>query len=181
MPGGILTAMFEVLAFVYQNYWDGDACPELPALQRKLGAVGFDSHEVVDALVWLEDLKQAARGLHRPQAVQPSTVTASPHQLADARNPWQNRQPAMRLFTDAEQARLGATGWRFVAFLASIGALPQDRLELVMERTMAASGDPISMEDLKLIVLMVFWSLGEEPDALVFDELCDNRIDRLAN
>ena len=135
----------------------------------------------VDALVWLEDLKQAARGLHRPQAVQPSTVTASPHQLADAHNPWQNRPPAMRLFTDAEQARLGATGWRFVAFLAAIGALPQDRLELVMERTMAASGDPISMEDLKLIVLMVFWSLGEEPDALVFDELCDNRIDRLAN
>ncbi|MDE2398930.1 MAG: DUF494 family protein, partial [Burkholderiales bacterium] len=30
---------------------------------------------------------------------------------------------------------------------------------------------PIELEDLKIIVLMVFWSLGEEPDSLVLDEL----------
>ncbi|TAL72551.1 MAG: DUF494 family protein, partial [Burkholderiaceae bacterium] len=28
--------MFEVLAFVYENYWRGDACPELTQLGRKL-------------------------------------------------------------------------------------------------------------------------------------------------
>jgi len=36
---------------------------------------------------------------------------------------------------------------------------------------MAASANPIELEDLKVIVLMVFWSLGEEPDALILDEL----------
>ena len=30
---------------------------------------------------------------------------------------------------------------------------------------------PMPLEDLKIIVLMVFWSLGEEPDALILDEL----------
>jgi Smg protein len=30
-------------------------------------------------------------------------------------------------------------------------------------------------------VLMVFWGLGEEPDALVLDELCDNPATRLAH
>ncbi|HEX2546536.1 MAG TPA: DUF494 family protein, partial [Ramlibacter sp.] len=28
--------MFEVLVFVYENYWRGDACPELHQLERKL-------------------------------------------------------------------------------------------------------------------------------------------------
>ena len=36
---------------------------------------------------------------------------------------------------------------------------------------MAILGGPLDREDLKIIVLMVFWSLGEEPDALILDEL----------
>jgi Smg protein len=29
--------------------------------------------------------------------------------------------------------------------------------------------------------LMVYWSVGEEPDALVLDELCDDADDRVAH
>jgi Smg protein len=32
----------------------------------------------------------------------------------------------------------------------------------------------MSLDDLKIIVLMVYWSVGLEPDALVLDELCDD-------
>ena len=35
--------------------------------------------------------------------------------------------------------------------------------------------------DLKIIILMVYWSVGEEPDALVLDELCDDAQDRVAH
>jgi len=167
--------MFQVLAFVYENFWGGDACPELPTLQRKLNAVGFDSQEVVEALVWLEDLKSAARGLHRQRSDVPGVPTAaSPAQVhaSDA---------SKRVFTAAELERVGVAGWGLLAFLVSVGALAGERLELVMERAMATSGEPISREALKLIVLMVYWSLNEVPDDLVFDELCDNRQDRLAN
>ena len=38
---------------------------------------------------------------------------------------------------------------------------------------------PVRLEDLKIIVLMVFWSLGEEPDALILDELFVDAADRL--
>ena len=31
--------MFEVLTYVYENYWRGDACPEPQQLGRKLSAV----------------------------------------------------------------------------------------------------------------------------------------------
>jgi putative colanic acid biosynthesis UDP-glucose lipid carrier transferase len=35
--------------------------------------------------------------------------------------------------------------------------------------------------DLKIIVLMVYWSAGIEPDALVLDELCDDKEARIAH
>lgn len=171
--------MFQVLAFVYENFWGGDDCPELPTLQRKLNAVGFGSQEVVEALVWLEGLKSATRGRHR-QCCDPldvSVAAATPDHPAQA----YAQDASKRVFTAAEQERLGMAGWGLLTFLVSVGALAGDRLELVMERTMATSGEPISREALKLIVLMVYWSLNEVPDDLVFDELCDNRQGRLAN
>ena len=51
----------------------------------------------------------------------------------------------------------------------------------VIDRAMAAPGDPISLDDLKIIVLMVYWSFGEEPDSLVLDELCDDVEQRIAH
>jgi len=36
---------------------------------------------------------------------------------------------------------------------------------------MAVGGNPLDLDDMKIIILMVFWSLGEEPDALILDEL----------
>ena len=53
--------------------------------------------------------------------------------------------------------------------------------EIVIDRAMAAPGDPVPLDDLKIIVLMVYWSFGEEPDALVLDELCDDSAGRLAH
>jgi len=37
----------------------------------------------------------------------------------------------------------------------------------------------VSLDDLKIIVLMVYWSMGQEPDALILDELCDDTAGRL--
>jgi Smg protein len=41
------------------------------------------------------------------------------------------------------------------------------------------SADGLELDDIKVIVLMVFWSLGEEPDALILDELFVDPEDRL--
>jgi Smg protein len=51
--------------------------------------------------------------------------------------------------------------------------------EIVIDRAMAAPGDPLPIDDLKIIVLMVYWSMGKEPDALLLDELCDDVDGRL--
>jgi Smg protein len=85
----------------------------------------------------------------------------------------------MRVFTLAEQDHLGEECMGFISFLESAGVLPPQMRETVIDRSMAAAGGPVTLEDLKIIVLMVFWSLGEEPDALILDELFVDAEDRL--
>ena len=85
----------------------------------------------------------------------------------------------LRVYSPAEQDHLGEASISFVSFLESAGVLPPPMREMVIDRANAISGDPLDLEDLKIIVLMVFWSLGEEPDALILDELFVDEADRL--
>jgi Smg protein len=154
--------MFEVLVFVYEHYWRGDACPELEQLGRRLSAHGFEPDEIRDALVWLDGLNLAAQGT---AAAQPDVAQNAPAALQS--------DCSMRVYSVAEQHHLGAECLGFISFLESAGVLPATMREIVVERAMAAPGDPVCLDDLKIIVLMVYWSFGQEPDALVLDELCD--------
>ncbi len=166
--------MFEVLVFVYENYWRGDACPELPQLGRKLTAAGFEAEQIEEALAWLDGLNLAAQGS------QPTADTAQP--ALTSPDPLSLQSPdSLRIYSIAEQDHLGAECLGFVSFLESSGVLPAHMREIVLDRSMAAPGDPVSLDDLKIIILMVYWSFGEEPDALVLDELCDDHSERVAH
>jgi Smg protein len=160
--------MFEVLVFVYENYWRGDACPELDQLGRKLSAQGFEADEIQEALAWLDGLNFAAQ----------STQLESP---VDAAAPALQSGHSMRVYSVAEQDHLGGECLGFITFLESAGVLPPAMREIVVDRAMAASGGPVSVDDLKIIVLMVYWSMGREPDALVLDELCEPAAGRMAH
>ena len=46
--------MFDVLVYLYENYWRPDACPDHDQLTRKLSSVGFESDEIQEALSWLD-------------------------------------------------------------------------------------------------------------------------------
>ncbi len=178
--------MFELLVFVYENYWRGDACPELHQLGRKLSAHGFEPEEIHDALVWLDGLTtatQAAQSIRltpEPEAA----VTGIPPQglpVSDDCSPNRQSPHSLRVYSVAEQDHLGAACLGFIRFLESSGVLPAAMREIVIDRAMAAPGDPVSLDELKIIVLMVYWSFGQEPDALVLDELCDDTAHRVAH
>jgi Smg protein len=160
--------MFEVLVFVYENYWRGDACPEAPALERKLSAHGFEPEEIHEALVWLDGLHLAAQNICVP---------------AESQLEWTPEPSAasMRVFSIAEQDKLGADCLGFISFLESSGVLPPALREIVVDRAMAAPDDSVALDALKIIVLMVYWRFGHEPDALILDELCDDGDDRVAH
>lgn len=148
--------MFDVLVYLYENYWRPDACPDSAQLERKLSALGFESDEIHEALTWLDGLTRVN---------QPATQAQTPR--------------SMRLYSPSEQEHLGEACMGFINFMESAGVLPPTLREVVIDRAMATAGGPLDLEDLKIIVLMVFWSRGEEPDALILDELFVDVADRL--
>lgn len=172
--------MFEVLVFVYENYWRGDACPQLEQLGRKLSARGFDADEIRDALQWLDGLTLATQGIQLTrEAGDPSSATVAARDSGES--PLAQAADSMRIYSTAEQDHLGAECLGFISFLESSDVLSPGLREIVLERAMAAPGDPVGLDELKIIVLMVYWSTGIEPDALVLDELCDNNNARVAH
>ena len=147
--------MFDVLVYVYETYWRPDACPEPEQLSRKLSAVGFESDDIQEALAWLDGLTRTAASCPRARS-----------------------STSLRVYVPAEMEVLDEASIGFLAFLESAGVLPAPMREMVIDRAMAV-GAPLDLDDLKVIVLMVFWSLGEEPDALILDELFVDDDDRV--
>jgi Smg protein len=148
--------MFDVLVYLYENYWRPDACPDHRQLSRKLSAVGFENDEIQEALNWLDGLASSAEAVSGAQS-----------------------EHSVRIYTATERELLGDESISFISFLESAGVLPPAMREMVLDRASAVGAGSMNLEDLKIIVLMVFWSLGEEPDALILDELFVDPQDRL--
>ncbi|HEY0490989.1 MAG TPA: DUF494 domain-containing protein [Telluria sp.] len=141
--------MFDILVYLYETYYRPDACPEPAALARKLSAVGFDDVEISEALVWLNDLTEMAGG-------DLDFVASS---------------DGIRFYVDQEYDVLGTAAVGFIQFLESARVLSPVQREIVIERALALDESPVSLGKLKIIVLMLLWSQGKEPDALMFDDL----------
>jgi Smg protein len=152
--------MFDILVYLYETYYRPDACPEPAALARKLLAVGFDDVEISEALDWLEGLNELAGEEHAE--AEASTGT--------------------RFYVDEEYTELGSAAIGFIQFLESAGVLSPLQREIVIERALAVDESPVTLGKLKIIVLMLLWSQGKEPDALMFDDLFgadDEQVPRL--
>jgi Smg protein len=145
--------MFDVLVYLYETYYRPDACPDSEALVKKLAAVGFEEEEISKALGWLTDLAEAT------------------NEFADRFQPPAAFSSGMRIYAQRELDVLGTEAVGFLQFLESAKVLNPIQREIVIERALAASESQVSLDKLKVIVLMVLWSQGKEPDALIFDEL----------
>lgn len=145
--------MFDVLVYLYETYYRPDACPDSEALVKKLSAVGFEEEEISKALDWLTDLAETTNEFsdQYPQQTAFSFGT--------------------RIYVSQETDALGTSAIGFIQFLESAKVITPIQREIVIERALAASDEQISLDKLKVIVLMVLWSQGKEPDALIFDEL----------
>ncbi|WP_338770647.1 DUF494 domain-containing protein [Massilia sp. METH4] len=145
--------MFDILVYLYETYYRPDACPEPAALAKKLSAVGFDDVEISEALVWLNDLTAMAGEM---AGVEQAATAAS---------------TGTRFYVEEEQDALGTQAIGFIAFLESARVLSPLQREIVIERALALEESPVNLGKLKIIVLMLLWSQGKEPDALMFDDL----------
>jgi Smg protein len=140
--------MFDILVYLYETYYRPEACPDPEALAKKLCAVGFDEDEISEAIDWLAVMKLTSQNHH----IQP--------------NPG-----GFRIFASQEVTVLGSSAIGFIQFLESAKLINPQQREIIIERALAVNETPISLDKLKIIVLMMLWSQGKEPDLFMFDEL----------
>lgn len=142
--------MFEVLVYLFENYYQADSYPDADTLTRKLHAAGFENEDINEALDWLKGLS------YWQENTLPEALDAS---------------LSHRAYTADEQAKLSTESRGFIAFLESARVLSPLLRELIIERAMALDGDHVGLEKLKVIVLMVLWRRSGSVDALILDEL----------
>ncbi|MBC3908975.1 DUF494 family protein [Undibacterium umbellatum] len=152
--------MFDILVYLYETYYRPDACPDTVALTKKLSAVGFPEDEISEALDWLTGL---------------AINTAEPVVAAPI-------SQGFRIYAEQEIAALGTPALGFIQYLESAGLLNANQREIVIERALVVNESPLPLDKLRIIVLMMLWSQGAEPDMLMFDELLlsdDDNVTRL--
>ena len=142
--------MFEVLVYLFENYYQTESYPDHLTLSRKLTAAGFENEDISDALDWL-------RGL--------DTHTQNPLPAAfDSRF-------SHRTFVGPEMSKLSTESRGFLVFLESAGILTPVLREMIIERAMALEGDSVGVDKFKVIALMVLWTRRGSVDTLILDEL----------
>lgn len=155
--GTLKRHMFDILVYLFENYYTPQACPAADVLAKRLAAAGFEHEDIDDALGWLYGLAETTeRCVELAQA--PVTGT--------------------RIYTDAEYQQLGTDSIGFITFLETAGVLPAPLREIVIDRALASPEAPVSLSKIKIIALMVLWSQEAEIDNLVLEELLDDEAGR---
>jgi Smg protein len=152
--------MYDVLAYLFENCQRAELADDRERVARKLAAAGFEDSDISEALHWLAGV------LCAPQSE--GTL------LPDSRS-------AFRAFAPREMAKLDTECRGFLISLEHSGILDASTRELVMERSLAASGPPLTLEQLKLIVLMVLWNGQTSASRLLAEEIFTAPGSRLPN
>jgi Smg protein len=152
--------MYDVLAYLFENCQQAEIADDRERVARKLSAAGFDDSDISEALHWLAGVLRA------PQA---------------GRAPLPDGRSSFRAFAPRETAKLDAECRGFVITLEQSGILNAETRELVLERSLAASGQSLSLDQLKLIVLMVLWNQQTPTSRLLAEDLFSAPQSRLPN
>jgi len=140
--------------------------PDGSAVERYAGGVRNTVGSDWDAsgTLWFTDNGRDWLGDDTPPCELNRAPQAGLDRLPDA-------QRSFRAFAPRELAKLDAECRGFLLTLEHSRILDPRTRELVIERSVAASGETLSLEQLKLIVLMVLWNQQTPTSRLVAEEL----------
>ena len=142
--------MYDILVYLFENCQQAELAYDRERVAKKLSAAGFEDSDISETLRWLAGVLRA------PQTV--DTV------LPDSRT-------SFRAYAPRELAKLDAGCRGFLITLEHSGILTPQTRELVVERSLAASGATLTLEQLKLIVLMVLWNQQTPTSQLLAEDL----------
>ena len=142
--------MYDILVYLFENCQQAELAYDRERVAKKLSAAGFEDSDISETLHWLAGVLRA------PQTV--DTV------LPDSRT-------SFRAYAPRELAKLDAGCRGFLITLEHSGILTPQTRELVVERSLAASGATLTLGQLKLIVLMVLWNQQTPTSQLLAEDL----------
>jgi len=140
--------MFEVLVYLFENYFEANVRPDHDTLAEELFAAGFEEEDISRAFDWFGTLEQ---------------MSAICNSSQDA------MQGSVRIFATEESAKLGS-GLGFLAFLEQAGVITPVQRELVIDRIMALPDAEATLEQVKWIMLITLWSQGKVGDYLFVED-----------
>lgn len=145
-----LATMFDILVFLFENFFHADLDPDSEQLVLKLSAAGFEDDDICEALQWLDELHET-KGNGFP------AISATPDSI--------------RCFTEDETGKLDTECRGFLLFLENAGVLSPQTREWVIEQAMMLSEHTVTLPKLKIVVLMVLWKHHQTMDTLILEEL----------
>src|SRR5437762_13348283 len=123
--------MYEILVYLFENCQQHELSEDKTRVAKKLSAAGFDDTDISEALSWMAGV---VRGPHRSVAPLPDWGAAS------------------RAYAPRELAKLSSECRGLLMHFEHSGILNPQTREHVIERALAATGDELSIEQVKLTV-----------------------------
>jgi len=147
--------MFEVLVYMFENYFEANIRPDQNTLANELFAAGFDQEDINGAFDWFSKLEEMSS----------LSATSATHSLG------------MRVYGETEIKKISSESLSFIMFLEQAKVLDSAQRELVVDRAMALSQPEISIDETRWIVLMALWNQGKANDYLFVEDAMfgDNR------
>ncbi len=141
--------MFEILMYLFESYFESGGYPEQDKLERKLSAAGFEDNDINEALTWLSALKQHNQDNY-------------PSKLEHA---------GQRHFAELERQRISFEARQFLLFAEQQHLISAIEREMIIDRAVALQHENLSVDKLKLIMLMILWNRHQDIDHLLIEEL----------
>jgi Smg protein len=142
--------MYDILVYLFENCQQAELAYDRERVAKKLSAAGFEDADISEALHWLAGVSRTPQVVREP--------------LPDAR-------VSFRAYAPRELTKLDAACRGFLMTLEHSGILNAETRELVIDRALAAAGDMLSLEQLKLVVLMVLWNRELPTSRLLAEDL----------
>lgn len=145
--------MFEVLVFMFENYFANHAMPNNDVMEQELSAAGFEQTDILGAFDWFQEMKSR---LHRADAF------------------YSHKHSGHRVFSETERKKINTESLGFVVFLQQAGVINDMERDLIVDRAMALKQQEITVEEMRWITMIALWNEGREKDYLFVEDALFN-------
>lgn len=142
--------MFDILIYLFENYFDSGSYPDSATLTRKLTMAGFADEDISETLDWLSEIAKHDTGNYSTRLIETDSF---------------------RCYTNYEIEKIDTEGRGFICFLEQAGIINPLQRELLIDRVLTMDEHSSSLEKIKLIVLTELWIQNQLTDDDILEKL----------